>query len=372
VNVTEDIRDGRGPGEFISAVFGHNPPLHPTPKASTPIFETNPNKMPQLLGKDIGSTGYGLMSLTWRPNPQPIEESLKAMKTAIEVGNVFWNGGEFYGTPEYNSLHLLNKYFTKYPEDASKVVLSIKGAVKDMHPDGSPEGIKRSVENCLKLLDGKKSIDIFEPARVDKNTPIETTLKALEEYVKAGKIGGISLSEVSAATIHRAVKVTKIVAVEVELSLWSLDILNNGVAAACAEHNIPVVAYSPIGRGMLTGEIQKLDDIQDRFFLTTIPKFQPGNFEKNLELVRKLQEFASKKGCTPAQLAISWVRHLSKKNGNPEIIPIPGTTTPERIRENAKDVGLTSSESEAIDSILKSFTVQGGRYGGPAAAHIEG
>jgi pyridoxine 4-dehydrogenase len=112
-----------------------------------------------------------------------------------------------------------------------------------MHPDGTPEGIKRSVENCLKLLDGKKSIDIFEPARVDKNTPIETTMKALEEYVKVGKIGGISLSEVSAATIQRAVKVTKIVAVEVELSLWSLDILNNGVAAACAEHNIPVVAY---------------------------------------------------------------------------------------------------------------------------------
>jgi len=294
------------------------------------------------------------------------------MKASIEVGNIFWNAGEFYGTPEYNSLHLLNKYFTKYPEDASKVVLSIKGALKDMHPDGSPENIKRSVENCLKLLDDKKSIDIFEPARVDKNTPIETTLKALEEYVKAGKIGGISLSEVSAATIQRAVKVTKIVAVEVELSLWSLDILNNGVAAACAEHNIPVVAYSPIGRGFLTGEIQKREDIPKGSFISTAPRFQPGNFEKNLDLVRKLQDIASNKGCTPAQLAISWVRHLSKKNGNPEIIPIPGATKAERVRENAKDVGLTSSESEAIDSILKGFTVQGGRYGGPGAAHIEG
>jgi pyridoxine 4-dehydrogenase len=107
----------------------------------------------------------------------------------------------------------------------------------------SPENVKRSVENSLKILDGKKKIDIFEPARVDKNVPFETTLKALEEYVKAGKIGGISLSEVGAATIQKAVKVTTIVAIEVELSLWSLDILNNGVAKAAAECNIPIVAY---------------------------------------------------------------------------------------------------------------------------------
>ncbi|TVY52868.1 Pyridoxal reductase [Lachnellula cervina] len=305
--------------------------------------------MPQLLGKALGSTGYGLMGLTWRPNPQPIKESIKAMKASIEAG-------EFYGTPEYNSLHLLNKYFTQYPEDASKVVLSVKGLL------GYGGDIKRSVEYCLKLLDGKKSIDIFEPARLYGSTPLETTLGALEEYVEAGKIGGIALSEVSAATIQRAVKITKIVAVEVELSLWSLDILNNGVAAVCAEHDILVVAYSPIGRGMLTGEVQKLEDIPQGSYLGRSPRCQPGNFEKNLELVRKLQDIASKKGCTPAQLAISWVRHLSKKNGNPEIIPIPGATTPERIRENAKDVGLTSSELEAIDAVLKNFTVQGGRW----------
>lgn len=112
-----------------------------------------------------------------------------------------------------------------------------------MHPDGSPENIRRSIDNCLRLLDGKKKIDIFECARVDKNTPIEVTLKALEEHVKNGDIGGIALSEVSAATIERAVKVTKIVAVEVEFSLWSLDPLSNGVAAACAKHDILLVAY---------------------------------------------------------------------------------------------------------------------------------
>jgi pyridoxine 4-dehydrogenase len=102
--------------------------------------------------------------------------------------------------------------------------------------------VERSVENSLKILDGKKSIDIFEPARIDKNVPLEVTLKALEEYVKAGKIGGIALSEVDAAMIQKAVKITEIVAIEVELSLWSLDILHNGVAKAAAEHNIPIVA----------------------------------------------------------------------------------------------------------------------------------
>lgn len=111
-----------------------------------------------------------------------------------------------------------------------------------MAPDGTPEGVKRSVENCLKVLDGKKSIDIFESARVDPKTPIETTLKALEEYVTAGKIGGIALSEVGAETLKKAVKITKIAAVEVELSLWSLDPLQNGVSIECAKNGIPIVA----------------------------------------------------------------------------------------------------------------------------------
>jgi len=328
--------------------------------------------MPRIVGKEIGPIGYGLMGLTWRPFPPPEEQAFKAMKASLAAGCNFWNAGEFYGTESYNSLHLLNKYFAKYPEDADKVVLSIKGVLHNMHPDGTPENVKRSVENCLKLLDGKKSIDIFEPARVDKNVPIETTLKALEEYVKAGKIGGISLSEVSAATIQRAVKVTKIVAVEVELSLWSLDILNNGVAKAAAEHNIPIVAYSPIGRGMLSGEIQKPEDIPEGDFRRMMPRFSKENFNHNLELVQQLQNIAKQKGCTPAQLAISWVRHLSKKDGNPEIIPIPGATTEERVVENGREVTLNSNDVTEIDSILKRFEVKGDRYGGAQKVHIEG
>jgi pyridoxine 4-dehydrogenase len=199
-----------------------------------------------------------LSGLTWRRNPVSQEEAFKAMRSSLDAGANAWNGGEIYGTPQRNSLHLLNEYFTKYPEDSEKVVLSIKGgytAGGAMDPngrvDGSPENVKRSIDECLRVLDGKKFLDLFECARVDRTTPLETTWGAINEYVKAGKIGGISLSEVSAETIRRAAKVVKVAAVEVELSLWSTDILENGVVAACAELNIPIFAYSPIGRGFL-------------------------------------------------------------------------------------------------------------------------
>lgn len=208
--------------------------------------------------------------LTWRPEPPSQEQSFKAMKTALATGATFWNGGELYGSPERNSLHLLNEYFTKYPEDADKVVLSIKGGLVpgQMAPDGSEKNVKRSIDECLRVLDGKKKLDLFECARVDPKTPIEITVQAMVPYIKEGKLGGISLSECSADSIRRAAKVHKISAVEVgynmsdgtgtmanrfkvEVSLWSTDIFDNGVAQACAELDIPIVAYSPLGRGFL-------------------------------------------------------------------------------------------------------------------------
>jgi len=295
------------------------------------------------------------------------------MRASLKAGCNFWNAGEFYGTPELNSLTLLEKYFTKYPEDADKIVLSIKGGLgPNLAPDGSPGGVRRSIDNCLKLLKGKKSIDIFECARVDPKTPIETSLRAMEEYVKTGKIGGIALSEVSASTIERAAKVTKISAVEVEFSLWATAPLTNGIMASCAKHNIPLVAYSPIGRGMLTGQVKSFDDIPEDDFRRTMPRFQPGNFEINLKLVKELEKIANQKRCTSAQLAIAWVRSLSEKDGNPVIVPIPGATTEERIAENSKEIALSEQELSQIDSILKSFGVIGDRYGGPGAALMDG
>lgn len=165
---------------------------------------------------------------------------------------VCWNGGQIYGTNDANSLHLLNAYFTKYPEDAKKVILCIKGALDHTYkPDASREGIKRSVDRCLEVLDGKKFLDLFECARVDKTVPIEETMEALGEYVKAGKIGGISLSEVGPETIKKASAVQKISAVEVEFSMFRPGILTNGVGKICGELDIPIFGYSPLSRGFL-------------------------------------------------------------------------------------------------------------------------
>lgn len=175
------------------------------------------------------------------------------MKTALQHGGTFWNGGEFYGTPDHNSGHILNAYFTQYPEDADKVIISIKGAAHPtkMMPQGDEAGIRRSVDTFLKLLDGKKKLDIFECARVDPETPIEESMRVLGEYVKEGKLGGISLSETGANSIRRAAKVAKIQAVEIEFSMTETEAITNGVMEACAELGIVVVAYSPLGRGFL-------------------------------------------------------------------------------------------------------------------------
>lgn len=217
------------------------------------LLQTSIEKMVEIAGKKVGSTGFGLMGMTWRQNPQPFEESFKTMKAALEGGSNFWNGGEFYGTLEHNSLHLLRDYFTKYPEDADKVVISIKGGAKpgQLEPDGSRENVHRSINECLRLLDGKKFLDTFECARVDPNVPIEDTISYIAEFVKAGKLGGISLSEVGPQTIRRAAKVHPIAFVELEFSLYCTDILHNEIAKTCGELNIPIVAYSPLGRGFL-------------------------------------------------------------------------------------------------------------------------
>jgi pyridoxine 4-dehydrogenase len=196
--------------------------------------------MATLLNKKIGTTGFGLMGLTWRAKPIPQEDSVTLMKSTLAKGANFWNGGIFYGTPKYNSLHLLNAYFTKYPEDASKVVISIKGGLDlGKHAiSGTKEWLVPEIEESLKLLDGKCKIDIFECARVDPNVPIEKTIEVLAEFVKAGKIGGIGMSECSANSIRRAAKVHTIASVEVEYSLFSTGTSANqstGQISVCSE-----------------------------------------------------------------------------------------------------------------------------------------
>jgi len=320
--------------------------------------------MASLLGTEIGPYGYGLMGLTWRPTPASDEQAFAAMKAALNSGSNFWNGGEFYGPPDANSLHILNRYFTKYPEDAEKVVLCIKGGndLKTLDPHGDEAFVTASVENSLRILDGKKKIDIFECARVDKDVPVEETIRALAKFVKAGKIGGIGMSECSANSIERASKVSPIASVEVELSLWEDCVLSNGVAEICAKLCIPLIAYSPLGRGFLTGQITKPDDIPKEDWRHQYPRFFPENFSRNLELVDELNRIASAKGCSTAQLALAWVKQLERLDGMPNIIPIPGATSEAKVLENMAVVELTSEDLSDIDIVLASFEVSGHRY----------
>lgn len=320
--------------------------------------------MPQCSGRDVGPIGYGLMGLTWNVNGCAEEEAFAAMREALSQGCNLWNGGEFYGPPEYNSTVLLERYFAKYPEDADRVVLSFKAGVntKTLHPDGSAGSLQRSMDGFAATIKGRKKIDSFMCARRDAKTPLTETFGTLNEYIKKGEISTITLSEVSAATIHEAVKITKVDAVEVELSLWAPDVLDNGVAAACAQYNITLVAYSPIGRGFLTGQIKSPKDIPEGDFRRTLPRFQSENFDHNLKLVEEVKELAKKKGCTPAQLAINWVRCLSQRDGLPVIIPIPGARTAERVRENSVLVDLSDEEMAEIRSIVSKYEIKGGRY----------
>lgn len=318
-----------------------------------------------LTGQKVHSTGYGLMGFTWRANPPPQEQAFSAMKEALKQGANFWNGGEIYGNANRNSLHLLQEYFTKYPEDVSKVVISIKGGCErdTTKPNGSPKNTRRSIQECIDMLGkAEKKLDLWESARVDPNTPIEVTMRTAKEFVDAGKLGGISLSECSADTIRRASKVVKVDAVEVEFSLWSTEILDNGVAEACAELDIPIVAYSPLGRGFLTGSIKSFDDLDEQDLRRHMPRFQPDVFDTNLKLVEEIKKISNRKGCTPGQVATSWIKAKSGKNGLPIIIPIPGATTAERVAENTKDVEMSENDVKEVDSLLTSVDVKGGRY----------
>ena len=286
------------------------------------------------------------------------------MKAALKSGANFWNGGELYGPPHANSLQLLNRYFTKYPEDADKVVISIKGSVSRTKrgPDNSEENIRRSIDECLKVLDGKKFLDLFEPARQDPNVPLEETMNAMATYVKEGKLGGISLSEVTEDQIRNAAKLHKISAVEVEMSLQTPDVLKNGVAKTCAELDIPLVAYSPLGRGLLTATFSKPEDIGKGDIRHHLPRFQPGNMEKNAAMGLEVQKVAKAKGCTPAQVALAWVRSYSGKEGFGTIIPIPGSTTEERTIENGDEVTLSAEELKELEEIMQKTVVTGSRY----------
>ncbi|KAH7378013.1 NADP-dependent oxidoreductase domain-containing protein [Cadophora sp. MPI-SDFR-AT-0126] len=321
--------------------------------------------MATLAGRSISANGLGLMNVTADPSAStPDDVAFEVMRAALAAGATVWNVADFYGPPHANSLHLLARYFTAYPEDADRVIICVKTGIRSFQPmvlDCSPSYMREAVENAVKILAGKKAIDVFGPCRVDPNTPIEDTVSVLSELKKEGKINGIQLSEVAASTIRRAAKVAKIDMVEAEVSLWATDIFTNGVAETCAELGIVVTAHTPLGSGMLTGNIKSPSDIPEDSFKRNFPRFQADALEKNFLLVKELQKLAAKKGVTAAQLALAWVKSKGRE-GKPFIVLAVGARSVERVKENFADVELTPEELEEIEVVLEKNPVEGGRY----------
>ncbi|KAK6499328.1 Pyridoxine 4-dehydrogenase [Arthrobotrys conoides] len=326
-----------------------------------------------IAGREVGTTGFGLMAFTGRPSIIPDAEIFASINTSLSHGANLLVSGEFYGLrdPEDN-LHMLKRYFTTHPSAAEKAVLSVKAGMnwKTRTPDSSPAALHASIKNILEKT-GRDRIDVFCIARVDKNVPLEESYGVVREYIDTGKIGSFCLSECSAETIRKAVGILgreNISCVELEVSLWATEIFENGVAEVCIEFGIPIVAYSPLGRGFLTGRFKSADDLPDGDVRRHFDRFKPENFGKNLELVEMVEGIAGRKGCTVSQLGLAWVRQVGVRKGGVRIIPIFGATKQEQVAENLQLVELTESEMDEIDGILKSFKPTGGRYFG----HLEG
>ena len=333
--------------------------------------------MPTVAGKTVGPTGYGLLGFTQRRETQiPQSQAFAAMSAAFDAGTYLWNGGEFYGTRDRNTLHLLNEYFTKFPEKADKVVVVMKGGIDldKFEPDGRESEVRRSVDECVRVLNGKKAIDVFECSRVDPKVPIEDTLRILKALKEEGKIKNIGLSEVKAESILRAVKVVPIATVEVELSLWSREILHNGVASTCAALGIPILAYSPLSRGMLSpsvGAIRKNSDLPQHL-RSLYPKLADGALQVNARITEEVQKLAKRKGCSMTQLALGWIRTLSGRNGLGTIIPIPGAEKAEWVEENCVPILLSDEEMAELEQVLEPIQVMGNRYNDVINAFSEG
>jgi aryl-alcohol dehydrogenase-like predicted oxidoreductase len=222
---------------------------------------------------------------------------------------------------------------------------------------GDPGYVRECCDASLKRL-GVDMIDLYYQHRVDPRTPIEDTVGAMADLVKAGKVRHLGLSEAAPATIRRAAKVHPIAALQTEYSLWTRDV-EEKILPTVRELGIGFVAYSPLGRGFLTGQFKTIDDLPADDVRRNMPRFQGENFQKNLDLVKKIEELAAAKGCTPSQLALAWV--LAQRD---DIVPIPGTKRVKYLDDNlgAVNVRLTPADLEQIDAIVPASAATGERY----------
>lgn len=314
-------------------------------------------------GPQVTALGMGLMGLSaFYGKPKPDEERMKFLDHIYEAGERFWDSADMYGDNE----DLIGRWFKDNPDKRSSIFLATKFAnyvdpktgARSVHNE--PEYIQSACDKSLSRL-GLDYIDLYYCHRVKASQPIEVTVSEMKKLQEVGKVKYLGLSECSADTLRRACKIVHIDAVQIEYSPFTMDIEDPKIALlqACRDLGVATVAYSPLGRGFLTGSIRSPDDFEEGDFRSFAPRFSKENFHKNLELVDAIKELADAKGCTAGQLVLAFL--LAQGD---DIIPIPGTTRTKNFDENmdALKIEFSKEDNEKIRKAISNTEVKGGRY----------